>query len=127
MAKAVYKIMENGKADNWHVARKCPKGYKSIDSDVIPEDITPYHKKKYIVALALEKQEKILLELISSNEYHLVSKRKKMKADRETWEDMLDTWDDELTIVQDQIELLKEGKDPGEPIKITPKPVLNGD
>lgn len=101
--------------------------FECWDGFEIPDDETllvwKAENEEFVV---LKDQEKELLQLIKDNEYHLFSKRKKMIADRDIWEDILDTWDDELTAVKDQLELLKEGKAPGPPIAITAKPVLNG-
>jgi 3-mercaptopyruvate sulfurtransferase SseA len=66
------------------------------------------------------------LKMIEDNEYHLVSVRKKMIADRAIWENIIDIWDDQYVYLKDQIELIDEGKMPGALIELEPEPVLNG-
>jgi hypothetical protein len=66
------------------------------------------------------------LKMIKDNEYHLVSVRKKMIADRAIWENVIDIWDDQYVYLKDQIELIDEGKMPGALIELEPEPILNG-
>jgi hypothetical protein len=66
------------------------------------------------------------LDLIKKNEWHLVSVRKKIVPDRDIWKNVIDKWDDQYVYLQDQIELIDEGKTPGELIDLEPEPVLNG-
>lgn len=60
---------------------------------------------------ALLEQEKMLLDLIIKNQYHLTTKRKAFIPDIPTWESKLDKWDDQLDLVRDQIELMNQGED----------------
>jgi hypothetical protein len=43
----IYNFNEAGKACNFQPATICPEGWESIDSDVIPSDITQYDKESY--------------------------------------------------------------------------------
>lgn len=86
----IYKLQENGRATDFQYSQTCPEGWKSIPGDRIPEDITPYHEQRFIDEKALKDQEKELLNLISSNEYHLISRR--FAEDKSIWESKLDEW-----------------------------------
>jgi len=94
----IYKMQKSGEATNFQFARKCPKGYKSIPGDRIPEDISVYHEKKYTDSQVLNDQERELLNLISENEYHLISRR--FARDLPDWELKLDEWADQLAEVR---------------------------
>ena len=94
----IYKNQENGQATDFMFAQKCPEGCKSISGDRIPEDISIYHEKKYIDSKALKDQESELLRLISSNEYHIISRR--WVKDRPSWELKLDEWDEQIEEVR---------------------------
>jgi hypothetical protein len=55
----IYKIQKNGKAVNFQHAKKCPAGWKYINSCDIPNDISVYHEQKYISGLNLENQKQV--------------------------------------------------------------------
>ncbi len=94
----IYKIQENGRATGFQFSRKCPEGWKSIEGDRIPDDIEQYHEQRYLDAKALKDQETELLNLISLNEYHLISRR--FTKDLPIWEAKLDEWADQLKEVK---------------------------
>lgn len=69
----IYKIQENGKATNFQFAQKCPAGWKSIEGDRIPEDISKYHEQRYIDAEALKTQRKTCQTLLDASDKRMVS------------------------------------------------------
>jgi len=99
--KIIYKIQKSGRATDFQFAQKCPKGLKSIEGDRIPEDTSVFDLPEYTKQKALDDQESELLNLIKSNEYHLISRR--FAKDLPAWESKLDEW-------AGQLEEVKAGK-----------------
>lgn len=108
----IFKIQESGEATDFMLAEKCPAGWKSIDGDKIPEDISKYHEQKYIDLKALENQEQTLLNLIKKNEYHLIDGRH--DTDKTQWKAVLKIW-------YSQLEEVKTGK----LVEIEPVPIFD--
>lgn len=112
----IYKRQDNGEATDFQPSEKCPNGWiVATNIKNIPEkedEKRKYNTDEYNNKLALKKKETKLIKLISSNEYHLISRR--FTVDREVWEQKLDKWAAQLEEVRsDTI------------VEIEPLPVFN--
>ncbi len=92
----IYKTQESGQATDFMSSRKCPKGWKSIQGDRIPEDITRYHEQKYLDLNSIRDQKQAIINLVKEAEYHFIPGSRHPDTDGK-WQE----WVDKLWVIYD--------------------------